>query len=148
MDAFRYIWDGFCELSKACFSVCGGWIPATYVIYKTDTNRFYQLFCFLMMFIANFVGVVVVCGIIAYAYFQIVYAVSSSAFPLQASPVAIIAMVTLAIVCHPVICFSIRLGNIAPAVMLLLCGQIEAASTFVPTITGKEKQRAVSYRSE
>lgn len=144
MDVARYVWNGISGLFSACFSTVGAWIPATYAIYRTDTNVCYQIFCFVVMFIANLATVLGICWIVAYAYFQIVSAVASSLFPLQTSVVALVAIVTISILCHPVICYCIRFANIVPAVVLFLCGHREAAGAFANTIMNREHQRAIT----
>lgn len=148
MGAFHYIWNGISGLFSAFFSIVGAWVPATYAIYKTNTNIFYQTIGMVLMFIASLVAMVGICGILAYAYFQIVSAVSSSRFPFQTGFVALFAMITLAILFHPVISFFIRFAYFVPAVVLVLGGHQEAAGVFVSMITTNSgDQRGITYSS-
>ncbi|CAF1433040.1 unnamed protein product [Adineta steineri] len=131
MGFLGFVGNGIVSAYKGCFSIVGGWIPATYAVHKTDVNFFLKALCYLAIFIVNYFALFGIYWIIGYTYQNIVSAISFGSNPAWASIVGLIAMVMLAILALQAIFHCVRPINLLPFVILSLCGQEQAAGKYL-----------------
>ncbi|CAF1164086.1 unnamed protein product [Adineta ricciae] len=131
-------------ICTALSSILGAWIPATYAVYKTNTNLLYILFYFVLILIAQLAVIILLCWIMSQAYCRLVEIGSSEPYSSSKVVLSIVAMVLLLISFKPIIAFSTNLPYSTMAAVLYLSGNQQAVNIFYNAVDAQQEY-AIEY---
>jgi hypothetical protein len=126
-------------------SLVGLEIPATVVVLKTDTNKFFQLAFLFLMFVVTIIAWLYIHVIIANMYARIIEAIAPQGIDFQARIMAFISMVVFPILCSPMTVVCSCLAYFLLAAILSISDQRDVAALLYEAIVGGNRP-AIAHR--